>query len=183
MLLRRSCCSTCLILCLLVNSVYCTSSGSKTQLYVGGMFPLGTRFGNLNGSELASICNVAVEMVNNRSNILTNYNLNLIYNDTKVKQSASFKYFYHFMNILWPGLNGDLIRKRNDYFSGVVINKLKDKAVNYYQRRSKTLTLHSHIFTIFKRGISIFSLSWDHIFKRYSITMIFSFFSDSVMLH
>lgn len=40
---------------------------------------------SVNGSELVSVCKLALEIVNNRSDILPNYNLNLIYNDTKVE--------------------------------------------------------------------------------------------------
>ena len=72
-----------LIVCLLVY-FNCLDANRRAQLFIGGMFPLSPNSVGLNGSELLSTCELAVEMVNNRSDVLPNYELNLFYNDTKV---------------------------------------------------------------------------------------------------
>ena len=59
------------------------ANGSKT-LYVGGLFPLSGPSKSLEGRAILSACQLAIEMVNNRTDILPGYELQLLWNDSKV---------------------------------------------------------------------------------------------------
>ncbi|KAK3744221.1 hypothetical protein QZH41_013566, partial [Actinostola sp. cb2023] len=76
---------------------YFNDANRRAQLFIGGMFPLSRNSAGLNGSELLSTCELAVEMVNNRSDVLPNYELNLFYNDTKCNEGSGTRILMEYL--------------------------------------------------------------------------------------
>ena len=59
----------------------------KTPLYIGGYFTLG---GNWDGSGILPAVEMALDHVNDRNDILNEYELKMVWNDTQVKPMQYF---------------------------------------------------------------------------------------------
>ena len=64
------------------TSVDHDNAGNKTQLYLGGFFSLG---GGLDNTGIVPATDMAFDHVNERADLLADYELKMIWNDTQVK--------------------------------------------------------------------------------------------------
>ena len=64
-------------------SLVCSVRSPKT-LYIGGLFPMTGSSAAYAGEGLLRVSKLAINMVNNRSDVLPDYRLQLVWNDTKV---------------------------------------------------------------------------------------------------
>lgn len=67
-----------------VNLSLVFSARSLKTLYIGGLFPMTGPSAAYAGEELLRVSKLAINMVNSRSDVLPDYRLQLVWNDTKV---------------------------------------------------------------------------------------------------
>ncbi|XP_072406250.1 LOW QUALITY PROTEIN: gamma-aminobutyric acid type B receptor subunit 1 [Chiloscyllium punctatum] len=95
---------------LLALSLLPLSVGSKQTLYIGALFPMSG--GWPGGQACLPAAQMALRDVNNRSDILRDYELQLIYHDSKCDPGKSTKYLYELLYnepmkiVLVPGCGG-----------------------------------------------------------------------------
>lgn len=72
-----------LLSCFSTRSSLVSADDIKT-LYIGGLFPITGSSTAWDGKSLLDISEEAINMINNRSDVLPGYQLQLFWNDTKV---------------------------------------------------------------------------------------------------
>nr|QAB04952.1 GABAB-R1-d [Nematostella vectensis] len=89
-----------LIVCILIL----TNAGftAKKELYIGGFFPLSGVPVASSGRDILPACKMALEMLNNRSDILPDYRLNLLARDTKCDVGHGIKVLYEYLSRSTP---------------------------------------------------------------------------------
>lgn len=73
-----------LLLLLVALTVPHRVDSKETQIHIGGLFPISGSPVGRTGRAFVPACDMALEMVNNRTDILPGYRLAMFWNDTKV---------------------------------------------------------------------------------------------------
>ena len=81
---------SCFIIFLTLYSCVWIDVGGTTDLHIGGLFPLSGGWFKSLGDECLKAAQLAVEHINNRSDILPGYNFKLDHNDTMVSTKCFF---------------------------------------------------------------------------------------------
>ena len=77
---------------LLASTTKCDNSTSKIDLYIGGFFGVNIKDGAWSSAALIPALEMALDHVNNDSNILVDYRLKYVWRDSKVSTLYIFVY-------------------------------------------------------------------------------------------